>query len=210
MAFNFSHKYRFPIEISVSPGKESEVTTCAKVLGVMVSNDLKWTQNTAYITDKARQRLWILRKLDKLGLSKDFILDVYTKEIRSLLEYSVPVWNGALTLADSLKIEKIQKIVLKLLLKDNYFSYTEACKNFKLEKLHERRVKLCLNFSKKEFKKPNGIFKKYKSVKPKRQGKRRILVEEPTTRTVRYAKSSIPYLSKLLNAEANKDHTRNV
>ena len=71
----------------------------------MVSSDLKWTQNTAYTTDKARQRLWILRKLDKLGLSKDFILDVYTKEIRSLLEYGVPVWNGALTLADSLKIE---------------------------------------------------------------------------------------------------------
>ena len=83
-------------------------------------------QNTEYITSKAMKRIWTLRKLQKMGLSHQFILDVYVKEIRSILEYNVPLWNGSLTQKDSQKIEKIQKIVLKLLLKGGYTSYTDA------------------------------------------------------------------------------------
>ena len=69
-----------------------------------------------------------LRRLRKIGFSDSFIIDVYTKEIRSILEYAVPIWHGALTVKDSDKIERVQKIVLKFLLRHNYSSYTEACK----------------------------------------------------------------------------------
>ena len=66
--------------------------------------------------------------------------------------------------------------------------------------LYKRREKLCLNFCKKELKKPNcGIFKKHYNLRTKRKFAKNRVVEEPFTRTVRYAKSSIPYLSKLLN-----------
>ena len=196
-----SHKYRFPPEIYVSPGSNMEVIRSNKVLGVIVSSDLRWSENTKYVTDRARNRIWTLRKLVNLGLPNDFILDVYIKEIRTLLEYCVPVWHGALTLTDSLKIEKIQKTVIKLLLRGNYNSYTEACKLFKIDKLFERREKLCLKFSKKEIKKPDGgIFKKYRNNKrTKRKTAKVKVAEEPKIRTTRYAKSSIPYLSKLIN-----------
>ena len=133
-----------------------------------------------------------------MGLSHQFILDVYVKEIRSILEYNVPLWNGSLTQKDSQKIEKIQKIVLKLLLKGGYTSYTDACKFFNIEKLYRRRQKLSLNFAKKEYKKSqNGIFKKLHSRSKRSINKK--LVFEPIARTMRYYNSAIPYLSRLLN-----------
>ena len=106
---------RFPPEISVSPGTNIEVVGSNKVLGVIISSDLKWSKNTTYVTDRARKRIWTLRRLLDLGLPNDFILDVYSKEIRTLLEYCVPVWHGALTLADTMQILKNQKTLLRLL-----------------------------------------------------------------------------------------------
>ena len=68
---------------------------------------LKWSKNTIYIVDKALSRVWTMRRLNNLGFPEDFILDVYTKEIRSILEFAVPVWNGALTETDCRAIEKV-------------------------------------------------------------------------------------------------------
>ena len=48
--------------------------------------------------------MWTIRKLYKLGVNQKFIIDVYIKEIRSILEYNVPVWNGNLTMKESEKI----------------------------------------------------------------------------------------------------------
>ena len=94
-----------------------------------------------------------------MGFDNDFILDVYFKEIRSILEYCAPVWSGGILKKDSLKIEKIQKSVLRILLKGQYSSYTQSCENFNIEKLHDRRQKLCERFGLKELSKPNGLFK---------------------------------------------------
>ena len=174
-----------------------------QILGIKVSNNLKFKDNTDYITEKARLRIWTLRKLLQKGFNEQFVIDVYMKEIRSILEYGVPVWNGAITKKDSLKIEKVQKIVLRLLLKEEYSSYTDACKYFNLDKLHVRRENLCIRFARKEYAKPeNGIFLKSQS-KSKRIASKKLVVE-PRARTARYYKSSIPYLSRLLNANGTE------
>ena len=78
------------------------------------------------------RRIWTLRKLQKLGLSQQFILDVYIKEIRSILEYSVPLWNGGITQKESQQIENVQKLVMRFLLKDQHYSYTEVCRYLKI------------------------------------------------------------------------------
>ena len=126
--FNPSHKYLFPPELSFSHSEYLDVVRSANILGLRISDDLKWSENTDSIVSKAMKRIWTLRRLRKLGFSDSFIIDVYTKEIRSILEYAVPIWHGALTVKDSDKIERVQKIVLKFLLRHNYSSYTEACK----------------------------------------------------------------------------------
>ena len=200
MLFNMTQKYRFPPELSFSDGNYLEVLDSMKVLGVIISNSLKWKENTDFITSKARAEIWTIRRLDNLGFDDQFILDVYKKEIRSILEYNVPVWNGSITRKESNKIEDVQKSVLRVLLKNKYSPYTEACKTFKLEKLYKRRIQLCIKFSRKEYNKQNnGIFTKAQS-KSKRI-KNNMLVTEPKARTSRYYKSAIPYLSRLLNSE---------
>ena len=134
----------------------------------------------------------------KLGFEDDFIVEVYTKEIRPILEFGVPVWNGALSKKNSDKIENIQKIIARMVFKGDYSSYSKSCDTLKLEKLHQRRQKLCLNFARKEYKKPDGgIFKK--KVTRSKRIQHNFLVEEPKARTSSYTKSCLSYLSKLLN-----------
>ena len=42
---------------------EFESITETNLLGVMVTQDLRWQRNTDYICSKARAKLWIIRRL---------------------------------------------------------------------------------------------------------------------------------------------------
>ena len=79
----------------------------------MVTSDLKWHANTEYITKKAKQRIWIIRRLRTLGIENEFLWDVFSREIRPLLEYACPVWNGNLSGMDKNEIEKNTKACTK-------------------------------------------------------------------------------------------------
>ena len=68
-----------------------------KFLGVIVSNDLKWAKNTAYICQKSCSNLWILRRTAFLDLSVPEKFDIYAKEVRSSLEYAAPVWHYSIS-----------------------------------------------------------------------------------------------------------------
>ena len=78
-------------------GEYLEVVENFKLLCVVVRSDLKWHDNTNHICKKGYLRLWILRRLKKLGASKHELLDVYYKQVRSVLELAVPVWQPGLT-----------------------------------------------------------------------------------------------------------------
>ena len=64
--------------------EEIETLEQIKILGVVISSDLKFSQNTQYIVQKAFKRIWMLRRLKNLGASESQLLDVYTKQIRSV------------------------------------------------------------------------------------------------------------------------------
>ena len=152
---------------------------------------------TEYICEKARKKLWILNRLDKLGLSPQKLFDVYTKEIRSMLELAVPVWHSGLTKLQSSDIERIQKLAFRIILGSSYFSYKVACEFFSTHTLSARRERLCLKFAKKNFKSENCLFNKIQTdVKTRTKQK---LVQEYNCRTERFRNSSLPYLARLLN-----------
>ena len=168
-----------------------------ELVGVILSENLSWYKNTQYICGKARQKLWILRRLLKFNLDTTTLFDVYTKEIRSILELAVPVWHSGLTKQQSASIEKIQKISFKIILGENFRNYTQACRMLSAQTLEERRLKLCLNFARKNLKSPNSFFTK---IEPKINTRgRKSVVKEYKCRTDRFQKSSLPYLAKLLN-----------
>ena len=134
----------------------------------------------------------------KLGLEVSTMFDVYTKEVRSILELAVPVWHSGLTKLQTMDIERIQKISFKIILGQKYVSYKQACKYLSAQTLEERRVKLCLKFARKNLKSENCMFTKIEKIVDTRQKTK--LVKEYKCRTGRYQKSSMPYLTKLLNS----------
>ena len=60
ISFTKSRNWDFPPEIQLSNGKQLECINELKLLGVVVSNDLKWHKNTAFICEKVGKKLWIL------------------------------------------------------------------------------------------------------------------------------------------------------
>ena len=197
--FNKSRKYDFPPKLSFSDGELLEVVSDIKLVGVIISDDLRWNKNTDFICLKATRKLWTLRRLKQYELDIFHIFDVYCKEVRSLLEMAVPVWHGGLTKSESKQIENVQKTAFKIILGPHYINYEVACTIFGVEPLELRRIQLCVKFSKRDLKKPNTIFTKTQQFNQTRSKPK--VVKEFQCRTRRFEKSSIPYLSKLLNTE---------
>ena len=127
------------------------------------------------------------------------LADVYKKEIRCLLEYAVPVLHSSLTIKQSNQIEKVQKEAFRIILEHNYTNYEVACTLLFMEPLDIRRVQLCLKFAKKDLKREQTLFTRDLKTNYTRSNSR--LVKEIRCRTNRYAKSSMPFLSKLLNSQ---------
>ena len=148
--FNFHRSRDFSPRVTVD-SEELRIVTVTRILGISISENLKWNQHIEDITDKAKAKFHIFHKLMKNGFPYTFILEVFLKEIRPILEYGAVLFHFALTVELSDMIEEIQKIFLRLL--SNYigvkFSYMEACIFYFTEPLILRRQTLCENFVKK-------------------------------------------------------------
>ena len=177
--------------MTFSDGTQIECVPSVRLVGVILSQNLRWNENTKYICEKARRKLWILRRMQGLDLNEWQLFDVYTKEIRSILEMAVPVWHSSLTKLQSNEIEKVQKIAMKIILKHKYVSYDLACRKFNTITLEERREKLCYKFASKNLKSDHSYFTKpVKDVNTK--NKSSMAVKEIKCNYDRYRKSSIP------------------
>ena len=93
----------------------------------------------------------------------------------------------------------MQKVALRIILKDDYESYVNALSLTGLETLAARRTKLCLNFAKRCLKseKTSNMFPLNDSLANTRNPE--VYYVTPA-RTDRLAKSAIPYMQRLLNA----------
>ena len=140
-----------------------------------------------------------MRRLKNLGACDDDLLNVYTKQIRSVLELAVPVWQSGLKQAQKLEIERVQKSALHIVLGKGYVSYKQALKTLNFESLEARRLKLCLKFAKKaerhdkhkQWFKPNTMTVNTRQLKTK--------YCEVQARLSRFKDSPISYLTNMLN-----------
>ena len=196
LLFNRSKKWDFHPEVVIDD-KILDIVESTKLLGVMITTDLKWETNTQYMINKARKKLWMIRRIQEVGGSLDDLIMVYTVQIRCGLELACPLWNGSLTKTQVKRLEKIQKTALRIILNNEYKSYTNALSRFKLQSLADRREQLCLKFAKKAVKhsKFNVWFKRSR----KRPGHKPKFYL-PKLRTKAYETSPIIYLTKPLNS----------
>ena len=139
IVFNPCYSVDFSPEITLGLN-DLEVVDEVRLLGLVIRSDLKWVSNTDSMVSKANKRIWIVRRLKYLGAEVGDLLEVYIKQIRSVLELAVPAWHGAITLAEQFDIERIQKSVAHIILGHDYVSYREALKTLNLESLNNRRV----------------------------------------------------------------------
>ena len=109
ISFTKARKWDFPPEVKFSDGTLIEYIPETKLVGLILSEDLRWYKNTSYICQKARQKLWMLRRMVKMELDDTTMFDVYSKEVRSILELAVPVWHSGLTKKQTADIERLIK-----------------------------------------------------------------------------------------------------
>ena len=85
------------LTLSDMGGEHLEVVDKYTFLGVIIRSDLKWHDNTDFICQKGYARLWLLRRSKGSGADVLEMLDVYEKQVRTVLEMAMPVWQPALT-----------------------------------------------------------------------------------------------------------------
>ena len=57
-------------------GNPIEVVSEMKLLGLYITSDMKWRTNTTKMVSKASKKLWILRRLRKLGAKPNSLMKV--------------------------------------------------------------------------------------------------------------------------------------
>ena len=193
---DFSPKFEFG-------NKQLEVVEEIRLLGVIIRSDLKWSSNTEDLVKRASNKLWVIRRLKSLGANNLELVDIYTKYCRSILEFGVPAWHSAITKQERIDLERVQKVALHIILGQKYENYENALKITNLCTLEARREKLCLKFAKKAEKhmKHKNWFKPRQQTNTRQQN---LKYCEVTARTDRLKKSSIPYLTNILNCHYSK------
>ena len=81
-----------PISVGNQEVQRTRVGTY-KLLGLIISDDLKWNTHVECVIAKAAKRLYALRLLKRAGVIPEDMLKVYTYNIRSVLEYAAQVWQ---------------------------------------------------------------------------------------------------------------------
>ena len=131
-----------------------EVVNKMKLLGIIIRSDLSWISITNALVSKGYKRLWMLRNLKNYSATEEHLLDVFIKQVRSILELNGPVWHPGITQKESRLIEIVQHTAIAIIRREKCTSYSKYLKHLKLEKLEVRQKQLCLKFAIKASKHP--------------------------------------------------------
>ena len=85
MIFNFTDNYQFTSKLLLNE-ESLEVVQKTKLLGVHITDDLKWSENTNELVKKSYARMELLRKVSSFGASIYELKNIYILYIRSILE----------------------------------------------------------------------------------------------------------------------------
>ena len=203
MIFNFTKNYQFTSR-TVMDDEVITVIKETKLLGVMINDSLNWDTNTTFLVKRANARMRLLHKLVDFGVPQEDLITIYILYVRSILEQSCQVWHSSLTLENFQDLERVQKNALKIILQQDYISYSNALDETGLTSLFERRSKLCLKFAKASLKHPemSKMFPLNDAENLNTRFREKFKVTKANTE--RLKNSAIPFMQRLLNVEAPK------
>lgn len=165
----------------------------AKILGLIISNDLTWNAHIDYLARKVNKRLYMLTRCKRAGVSKSDMLAIYRSLIRPVLEYCCAVWHTNLPQYLHDHIESFQRRVVKLICGFD-LSYDQCLKELKIETLFDRRLAICKKFFK-DISSPNHRLHSLLPARTERRRSKRTApkFDPPRFRTSRYKNSFVPY-----------------
>ena len=100
------------------------MTTCDKILGVHMDDNLSWNDHFHHVSKKVSFYLWLLSKI-KAYLSKEHKLLYYNSYIKPHFDYCSIVCSN-LSNFNVNKINKLQRRACKLILSHDYKSLNES------------------------------------------------------------------------------------
>ena len=204
MVFNFTKDCQFTTEIRLK-NEKLETLDKTKLLGIIITKDLKWHENTKFIVKKANQKMRLLHKFSRFTSNKAHLIHIYKSQVRGSLEYCSTVWHSGLSESDTKDIERVQKAAVRVIMGNKYQGYEQALKFLKLDSLKERRVKMALTFAKRSLKLEHfsKLFPLNESnhLMSMRSSERYVISYSNTQRRER---SAIPFLQRLLNDDYAK------
>ena len=124
--------------------------------------------------------------------------------VRSVVEQSCTVWHSSLTRKNTIDLERVQKVTVKIITNGEY-NYKEGLQELSLPTLKQRREQLCARFAKKKIgsMRFKNMFKRnINNHNMKLRYKKKF--RDAKIRTNRLYKSSIPYMQRYLNSEHKK------
>lgn len=199
MVFNFTRDYQFSTRLKLK-GQTVENIKSTKLLGTIISDDLKWNLNTNSIIRKANTSMEILRRVASFGAPIEDLRQIYILFVRSLIEQSAVVWHSSLSEDEITSIERVQKTAVKIILGNEYKSYKDGLVKLNLVTLKERRDELCLNFAKKCVRNPKTRDMFHKNTKDHEMNLRHTeQFKVQFANNERLRKSPIIFMQNLLN-----------
>ncbi len=109
--FRRVHSLHAPLTIN---GATVERVSSTKFLGVHITEDLSWTNNTAALAKKAQQRLYFLRKLRRARAPAPIMCIFYRGTIESILTSCITVWYGACNASCRKSLQRIVRAAEKI------------------------------------------------------------------------------------------------
>ena len=205
MIFNFSTNKQFCTDIKVN-GEVIETVQEARLLGTIISNDLKWEANTKFLVKDSNRRLRLLHNAAKFTRNKQHLKEIYMLHVRCKLEQAAPVWHNSITKSENCSLERVQRAAVRIMMRDKYESYESSLKVLKMDSLEKRRDKLTLNFAKSSLKleKMNKLF----PINENSHGmvKRNFdKFKVKKAKTERYKNSTVISIQRMLNEEEKQN-----
>ena len=140
LLFQFT-RVRSPFPSVVLSSGILELVDHAKVLGLTISHDLKWSKHVAEIIQKANKRKYFITQLKRANVPAKDIINFYCSCVRPVLEYSCEVFHFALPAYLSDAIEQVQRRITSIICPG--IPYRERLQKCNLIPLSERRYNAC-------------------------------------------------------------------
>jgi hypothetical protein len=102
-------------EVRVDGDVINGAKTCLRILGLLVSSDMRTSLNTDARIKAAASRTWIIKLLKEREVESHDLIEIYKTLIRPVLEYGMRCLGSMMTRLEIERMERIQRMTLKMI-----------------------------------------------------------------------------------------------